>query len=181
MPALPEGVAAIIKNNVNLSGSGTIDGDLYLDTELNNRIKVDGGAGITGDIYVKDPNNDAIFDMPDWMTKPTLNYFGFEFDWEKLERFFDSFPTAPSLPLHEDVKIVAGSNQHDVIKNGNLYINNYLIRDENFVLNLDQNYHFNRATFGGNYTLKINIGNSDRVLVFDELHLTNGHIEIIGR
>ncbi|BAM47134.1 pilus assembly PilX N-terminal domain-containing protein [Amphibacillus xylanus] len=180
MPALPEGVAAIIKNNVNLSGSGTIDGDLYLDTELNNRIKVDGGAGITGDIYVKDPNNDAIFDMPDWMTKPTLNYFGFEFDWEKLERFFDSFPTAPSLPLHEDVKIVAGSNQHDVIKNGNLYINNYLIRDENFVLNLDQNYHFNRATFGGNYTLKINIGNSDRVLVFDELHLTNGHIEIIG-
>lgn len=179
MPQLPEGVAAIIKNNVNLSGSGTIDGDLYLDSTDAKSIKIDGGAQITSDVYLRDPDDDNIFDVPSWMTKPEPKEFGLVFDWEKLNQFFDHFPIAPNLPLHENVTLEhADGNQKEVIKNGNLFINDYI--SDNYQLNLDRDYYFKKGNISGNNTLIINIGHEDRNLVFDELEFNWGHLKING-
>ncbi|WP_440896007.1 pilus assembly PilX N-terminal domain-containing protein [Amphibacillus sp. Q70] len=180
MPPLPEGVGAIVKDKVSLYGSGSIEGDLYLDTDEENRLKYANDANrITGSIYLPPTATEAIFDVPPYMTSPQTSDIAFEYDWEKLYQYFDHFPTAPSFEEHDDVTIKhADGNKMEVIKNGNIYIDEYI--SDNYELILDQNYHFNEGKFGQNNTLKINIGHQDRVLVFDHLYLSNGHIEIIG-
>lgn len=179
IPPLPEGVGAIVKNNVTLSDSGSIDGDLYLDSKQENSFTMSGGTRVTGDLYLPEADLlEKIYSGPEQL-KPSVRDMGFVFDWKKLEQFFDHFPTAPSFEIHDDVTIKhTDGNKKEVIKNGNIYIDNYI--SNKYELILDQNYHFNEGKFGQNNTLKINIGNQNRVLVFDHLNLTNGHIEIIG-
>src|SRR5699024_10121205 len=113
------------------------------------------------------------------MTKPEPKEFGLVFDWEKLNQFFDRFPIAPNLPLHENVTLEhADGNQKEVIKNGNLFINDYI--SDNYQLNLDRDYYFKKGNISSDNTLIINIGHEDRNLVFDELEFNWGHLKING-
>src|SRR5690625_555608 len=190
MPELPEGVGAIVKNNVNVHQINSVNGDIYLDSDLEDSFSIgQTDTGINGDLYLTLPNEeeerqgeiDKILNYESG-TEPSVKNMGFTFNWDKLYQYFDNFPEVPSYLLHEDVTINSedGNHQHDVIKDGHIHMDHWLLSDGFHTLNLNDNYYFKKATFNNRATLKIDLGDDDRELVFDKLYLTNGNIEIIG-
>src|SRR5690625_966297 len=185
MPELPDGVAAIVKNNVNLGGTsieGTggvgIIGDVYLDGDAESFEIGDSGNTFNGDIYIDESRkNDILKDQRVGETSVEVKNSGFEFDWDKLDEFFDYFPVAPELDLHEDIVKEGDGATFDIIKDGKLTITtNDNVND--YTLNLDDNYSFTKGEISG--TLNVNVGSEDRILVFDDLDFSWGRLKIIG-
>mgnify|MGYP007130809587 CR=1 FL=1 len=193
MPYLPEGVAVIVKNNVSLGGASLVDedgnplgggvgitGDVYLDKEANSFEFGNSGNFFDGDIYtVEERKGDILDDQRVDKENIEVKSSGLEFDWGKLDEFFDNFPVAPVLNLHEDISVEGNSEgvELDIVKDGKLTITTDPLMN-NYTLDLDDDYSFTRGEISG--TLNIDLGNEDRVLVFDELIFSWGQLKIIG-
>lgn len=150
LPPKPE-YAVYANSTITLKEGAIINGDVG--THLNsNAITLTGGAKINGQ---------KVYDLPKVTHLPP-------------------FPSFPSYPTPKNQKIKDGGNQHDVIKNGDLNINNWMVTNNNYILKLDSNVSFKNMNFDQNITLRIDTGNSDKEIVVDHLNIKNGHIEIIG-
>src|SRR5699024_804376 len=124
MPYLPDGVAAIVRNKVTLDHGGHITGNVYLDKSAERLEIRDSGNNFLGEVYKHESRtNDIIVDQRIGHNIEVKDY-GYSFDWEKLDDFFNYFPVAPSLDLHEDISVEGYSEgeELDIIKDGNLTI-----------------------------------------------------------
>ncbi|MFB1051783.1 PilX N-terminal domain-containing pilus assembly protein [Paraliobacillus sp. JSM ZJ581] len=165
---IPDRAVAIVKNNIHLSGSSTLNGNVYVESSDSNTINMSGGTSITdGAAYVPESAvnhalNDAGGTPP--IVKPNTNIL----PWIEYQRIVDSFPIFPSYTLATSEKF------EKVDVNGNLNIT------QNHTLNLLENISFNSISITGDSTLKINTNNQNVDIVVDNLNVPGGHIEIIG-
>lgn len=71
-------------------------------------------------------------------------------------------------------------NRHDVIKDGVLNINSWIVKDTDYRLVMDRDMYFKQINFSENYTLKIDLQNQNRKIYVDNFNNSQGHIELIN-
>lgn len=197
------GFAAIVSQSVNVGG-GTISGHLYFDSDGANAVRVNWGGQLGG-------NDDRIFfregvNPGDVLWHPHKDNVGvqwqsteeydrlvdrsqniaFEVPWDYYYGIVDNFPSVPDAQYPGDQVVENYINQHNihrhqVMNNGSLYINSYVLQDVNYVLEMDQDMRFNEVVIGGHGPLRINTGGRSVNLVTDRLSITgSGGLEVIG-
>ncbi|MFL2094506.1 pilus assembly PilX N-terminal domain-containing protein [Marinilactibacillus psychrotolerans] len=190
LPTIPEGAAAVVKNQLDILG-GTIKGDLYIDSTTPKSVNLDWGNYKSSSLMVK-PG----FDLNTMITYPNNNYKlnvegpfpqekNADFNWDQLENLISNFPQFESYPVPSDLTIYQdsndpSSNKHQLIKDGSLYVNNWLIADYFEKLVLDHNVSFKDIIFSSNYTLNIDTNNKDIDISVENLDVSNGHLNILG-
>ncbi|WP_404406291.1 hypothetical protein [Jeotgalibacillus malaysiensis] len=90
-----------------------------------------------------------------------------------------SFPETNVATL-PDEKIHLHSNTHDVIKNGELNIDNYMVRDSNYILKLDRDVYFKKINIKSDYQLTIDLQGQNRRIFVDEFDFEQGRVEFIN-
>ncbi|WP_203333177.1 hypothetical protein [Planococcus beigongshangi] len=97
-----------------------------------------------------------------------------------------SFPTS-RLPLPDNQTIVytkpKETHEHiyEVLKNGILNIDNWIVRDSNYKLILNEDVYFKEINIDLNeYPLKIDLQNQNRKIYVDKFNNVQGHIELIN-
>jgi hypothetical protein len=166
--------AVFIKDSINLSGGAKIIGGAGTNSSAPSSINLDGGASISGDIYVGPDSGNSTINKPNWM----------ELDNEIIKlaqaKTFEmpEFPSFPSYPIPEDEKVHNSTNSYNVINDGSLHIDSWMT--DNYTLTMTENMQFNEIRITSNYTLNINVGDNDRAIVVNNLHLPNGKINING-
>lgn len=152
------------------SNNFVIEGDIGVINDDPNSIDFENGAtdGLSGSIFVPDGNinivnpepvpNRPIEPLDDSTTLPTL-------------------PPFPDIPigLHEPGDVSEGS--HKVIDNGNLYATGS--QGDNFMFNLSEDMVLKDFIINENNYITINVGNSDKTLVVNNMYLT-GNINVVG-
>lgn len=168
---LPQSMTVFANGTIDLSGGASIKGDAGTNLSGSKSIILDGGASISGDIYVGENGGSSSIDVPDWynLTNKIIPL------QETVILNRPEFPSYPTYDLAEDTKIQDGNY---VIKNGNLSIEQYWA--DNYTLQLDRDMAFNSISLSSNYTLYIDVGNSDRSIVVNDLDIKNGHIVLKG-
>lgn len=190
LPTIPEGAAAVVKNQLDILG-GTIKGDLYIDSTTPKSVNLDWGNYKSSSLMVK-PG----FDLNTMITYPNNNYKlnvegpfpqekSADFNWNQLENLISSFPKFESYPPPSDLTIYQdpnkpNGNKHQLIEDGSLYVNNWLIADYFEKLVLDHNVSFKDIIFSSNYTLNIDTNNKDIDISVENLDVSNGHLNILG-
>ncbi len=155
-PGIQGNMALHVSKKIDMGGSVKIIGDASIESENPRDVVFSGTAGVTGELF---RGYKIKIDLPPF---PTQKY-------EDLSRL--------SLPANR--KFVKNKDeQTDLVKDGKLLVENYLT--QGYTLNLSGNMKFNEIVLKSNYTLIINVGNSDKEILVDHLNLTNGHIKIIG-
>lgn len=158
--------------------NGAINGDIGTVSHDEGTISFpSGGPSHYGSIYVQDGNQNIVHNQVSTITSEIK-----ELDQSYIIPELPPFPDIPDTFLcMEDQTISLNDNEtHDVIKDCNLYINNYIVRDSNYKLVVDQDMRFNKMFFEGDYHLTIDIGDSNKSIVVDHLNLSNGHIHLKG-
>lgn len=167
--------ALFVNKKIDLSGGAYIDGATGINSSSQGSIILDGGARITGDIFVGPNAKDNIIKKPAYMDMPNkivkLN--------EVRTFHMPEFPQFPTYPMISDELFIHNQwNTYEVIKNGSLYINNWMVN--NYTLHMRENLQLDKIIVNQNYTLNINIGNSNHSLVVNEINMPQGKINIIG-
>lgn len=167
--------ALFVNKNIDLLGGAYIDGATGINSSSQGAIRLDGGAKITGDIFVGPNAKDDIIDKPAYMNIPNkivkLN---------EIKTFhMPVFPEYPTYPMISDAQFIKNQwNKYEVIKKGSIYINNWMVN--NFTLDMKENLQLDKIIVDQDYTLNINIGNSNRSMVINEMNMPQGKINIIG-
>lgn len=185
---IPENAAALIKNYVDLSGGGTIQGDVYIDSTSENILKMDGGAKIKNTVFVPGEAVDHALQAPDWFTSPKIEPMTSSLDWDAITNLLNDFPYSvfdetkynkrANETIYQDESNPYNPNKHDVISNNNLYITNYLAN--NYILDVVDNVFFQNIEISQNNTLYINTNDRDIRIYAQSLTIHQGSIEIIG-
>lgn len=150
-PGIVGNAALYVNRKIDLAGGVKIYGDVYMNSIKPSDKKISGGAEITGKVI---QGAETTIDLP-------------------------PFPSFPRYNIPSDQKLTNNNgNTADLVKDGNLLINNYVTGG--YVLNMKNNIEFKQIVLDSNYTLTINVGDSDREIVVDHLNVSNGHINIIG-
>ncbi len=158
--------------------NGTINGDIGTVSQDEGAIRFPGGGPThNGSIYVQDGNQNIVNNKVNNI-KSEIKSLDHSYIIPELPLFLD-FPSIDSC-AEDEIITLSNGNKHEVIKNCNLYINNYVVRDSNYKLVVDSDLKFNRMFFNENYHLTLDIGDTNKSIVVDHLDLTNGHIKIIG-
>lgn len=140
--------------SITVSGGPTIEGSIYVPPGSE-------GNALTGD-------SETIRKLP----KPVGKDMG------ELPKLLD-FPLIPkNYIVPPDKEIKNGSNKKDVIKDGSLFIDNWMTN--NYTLEIRDNLEFNEIKLNENNTLNLDLGGMDRGIVVKKLNVTNGHIKIEG-
>lgn len=171
---VPDGTAVFVNGKISISGGAIINGSIGTNLTDNKSITLSGGPKISGNIFVPIGSEKGALDKPNSMTI-TVPIGMQETGMMKLPEF----PEYPSYERPSDVTIGDQHNRKDVIKNGGVYADNYV--SNNYTLNIDDNMYLTTIKVDGNNTLKINVGDKDRVIVVDHLDVIQGKIEIIGK
>nr|WP_088076088.1 PilX N-terminal domain-containing pilus assembly protein [Bacillus alkalicola] len=193
---LLDNVAVFSNGSISLSGGATIDGYVATNSTSPQSITFEswpngGGARINNGSFILGPGGDfnAVVKFPDHNSNDTnmINYIAsFRGDSDNLiEPMIYTIPDFPEPPEEYSVidyqQIEKNENEkYDVILNNRLRINNYIVRDTNYVLELDENLFFKEIILGEDNTLNINVGNEERTLIVDHLDASTGHIKING-
>lgn len=170
---VPEGVAVFVNGKITMAGGAKIEGNIGTNQSGNKTISLSGGASVTGGVYVpKGSENGAItttegikIAAPTGMTEAGMMQL-------------PEFPAFPEYQTPNNQVIKNGNNQYGVIQNGNLSVDNWMT--DNYVLKMTDNMMFNEIKLGSNYTMTIDVGDTDKVIVVENLNVLNGHINIIG-
>lgn len=146
---------------------------------VNNKISLSGSANIYGADIATESSNPGSIDIPshydhkpkaDLSTPIDIELPSFpEDDYKNLELL--------GYPKNEIVKI-DNSEQANVIHDGDLLINHNLT--DKYTLNMTDNMKFKNIILSSNYSLTINVGNTDKAILIDHLNIENGHINIVG-
>lgn len=190
LPALPENAAAIVKNKIELTGSGKIIGDVYFDSLEAKSIVMNGGSSINkGFTFVKNiEKENKLLDIPHKNTGfqekngPFLKQNNIDIPWKSYYEFAKTFPNVPSyesLP-NEIISSSDGSNQHQFINQGSFYYNSWIFNNKNYIFEVARNSSFKEFKVDSDVPLKINTMGKDITIVVDYLNLNRGSLEIIG-
>ncbi|ARF13104.1 DUF7305 domain-containing protein [Sporosarcina ureae] len=170
---VPDGTAVFVNGKISISGGAIINGSIGTNLTDNKSITLSGGPKISGNIFVPVGSEKGALDKPNSMTISVP--IGME---ESGIMKLPEFPEYPSYKKPSDVTIGDQYKRKDVIKDGGVYADNYV--SNNYTLNIDGNMYLTTIKVDGNNTLKINVGDKDRVIVVDHLDVLQGKIEIIG-
>ncbi|SNR86473.1 PilX N-terminal [Anaerovirgula multivorans] len=162
-------MAVFSNSTINLTGSATINGPAGINATTNNSITLDGGSAINGDIYVGPGAGSEVLNVPHWISVSDPIQLAEVRSFEMPD-----FPTIPTYLQHPNTQ--AGS--YNVILNGSVRIDNS--QANNYVLQLNNNIYAPEIKIASNYTLDINVGDTDKSIVVDHLNIINGHINIQG-
>jgi hypothetical protein len=176
---IPTDTSVFVKTFISLDGGASVSGGIGTNSSLNNQIILDGGASIlgNGNIYVGPNAGPNLISKPNYMVinNPIIKMPGIKtFNIPAFPGIPTSYPTPSNLQLTDS----KGKNSYYVINNGALNIDNYLC--DNFTLSMNQDLSFTDININSNYTLNINVGNSNRSMVVNNLSLPNGNIVIQG-
>jgi competence protein ComGC len=172
--SLPGEMAVYTDTTISLAGGAVISGNIGTNSNSAGTVSFDGGASHrNGSIYVPKGAENSAIDAPDYMDidkpiaidKPT-------------PLTLPPFPEYPEYPVYPDKKIGDKWNQHVVVKDGKLLIDNYLA--DNYTLELKNGASFSEIKLVSNNTLNIDVGDSDKAIVVDHLNVQNGQINIKG-
>ncbi|WJE16389.1 PilX N-terminal domain-containing pilus assembly protein [Halobacillus sp. ACCC02827] len=171
---VPNAMAVFTEETITLSGGALVEGNIGTNSEAANTVSFNGGASVTGDIYVPSGAEDQAVNAPAYMNIPppipTNTHVPFE---------LPPFPVYPDYPVPDDERLQKTEwNGYDVIKDGKLKIDNYI--SDGYTLHLTNDIHFKEIILNSNYTLTIDVGDTDKAIVVDHLNVKNGHINITG-
>lgn len=171
---VPDGTAVFVNGNISMSGSATINGNIGTNKSGNNSLEFEGNPSINGSIYVPKGSENGAIKKPDEM-KHIPSASGLE---KPGVMKLPEFPVYPEYEVPTDITLKRDGNDKKVIKDGGLFIDNYI--SNNYVLDLEKNISLTNITLKSNYNLTINVGDSDKVIVVEHLDVESGHIKIIG-
>lgn len=159
-----------------LMNNGTIIGDIgTVNSNVNGVSFPGGGPTLNGKAYVPDGRQDIV------QRAHYIQVEVAEIDPQYQIPNLPPFPDFPDYSCPENETIaVSQYNQYEVIKDCNLRIDNWIVRDTNYTLTMDRNMKFKEMRFESNYTLRIDVGDHDREIVVDNLNMKNGHIVLLG-
>ncbi|MFC6465664.1 PilX N-terminal domain-containing pilus assembly protein [Marinilactibacillus sp. GCM10026970] len=190
LPALPDNAAAIVKNKIELTGSGKIIGDVHFDSLENKSIYMDGGASIregytfikkleTGNNLLNIPIDDTTFQEKNG---PFFKQTNNDIPWELYYDFVKTFPEIPTYESLPDETIASsdGSNQHKFINQGSFYYNSWIFNNKDFIFELSDNVSFNEFKVDSDVPLKIDTLGQNIIVVVDYLNFNRGNLEIKG-
>lgn len=171
---LPPGMGIYSRTKVSLSGSATITGDVMMDTTSSKTVAMDGGASIKGTVFVPAGHKEPVLDVPSWWSnKPAI-----ETEQAMPTYELPAFPTFPTnYPLAPNKTEKNGSNTHNVVHNGNLYINSWIV--SNYTYPLTRNTKFNDIILDSNNKVTFDVGNRDVSIVANSIS-GSGHIDVKG-
>ncbi|MEK4091184.1 DUF7305 domain-containing protein [Viridibacillus sp. FSL H8-0110] len=146
---------------------------------VKNTISLSGSANIYGADIATESSNPGSIDIPAYYGHKPKADLSTPIDIELPSFPEDDFKNLEQLkyPNNELVK-KNDSEKTNVIQNGDLLINHYLTNK--YTLNMTNNMKFKNIILSSNYSLTINVGNTDKSLLVDHLNIDNGHINIIG-
>lgn len=172
------GVAAYVKGNIEHNG-GKVTGDIgTLKCDRNTISVTNGGAEVIGNIFVPEDCSYKNIKVDQWMINEGKIPAKANGSSVKSIPELPEFPTIPkNYTIHPD-QLVGENGGFRVINNANLSLTDY--RVSNYTLSMDENLKFNDIQLKSNYTLNINTGNTDKILIVNKLNIEQGHINIIG-
>ncbi|WP_225743919.1 PilX N-terminal domain-containing pilus assembly protein [Marinilactibacillus sp. Marseille-P9653] len=190
LPALPKNAAAIVKNKIELTGSGKIIGDVHFDSLEAKSIVMNGDSSINeGFTFVKNiEKGNKLLDIPPKNTGfqekngPFLKQTNINIPWESYYEFIKTFPDVPvydSLP-DETISSSDGSNQHKFINQESFYYNSWIFNNKNFIFKVAGNSSFKEFKVDSDVPLKIDTMGKDITIVVDHLNLNRGSLELVG-
>lgn len=170
---VPEGTAVFVNGQITMTEGAKINGNIGTNKSGSKTIALSGGASVTGNVFVPaGSESEAVSTTPGiTVAQPT----GLD---EKAKMELPEFPKFEDYPYPKDQIIKSNSNQYEVIRDGDLRVDNWISAD--YVLKVSDNMSFHEIKLGSNYSMTIDVGNTDKVIVVDHLNLENGHIKIIG-
>ncbi|WP_161878892.1 pilus assembly PilX family protein [Alkalibacterium sp. MB6] len=187
-PPIPLNAAIVVKNKLELTGGASIHGDVHIDSLSSEAIYIDGGASIYNGATFHHPsaNGNSLFRLPDHYGRKDqliINSRAAPLPWEQYENISNQFPEIPIFPYisNKSISDTRGHNHHQVQRNGDLRINNYLANGYPF--NKENNYNnvsIRTMTITENNRLKINTNGKDLSIVVEHFDISNGHIDIVG-
>jgi hypothetical protein len=132
---------------------------------------------VTGNPYIEDINllNGAGMVTP---SASWLNTWDFAFNNLTLNapKIYE-LPAFPPFPVYGKMADV-NLGGFKVINGGSVLVTDY--RAEGYVLNLNNNAYIPKIQINSNRNLYINVGNTDKSIVVDDIILDAGHIHLIG-
>lgn len=132
---------------------------------------------VTGNPYIEDINlldgAGLIPPYADWLTNWASRASKFTLNEPKVYEM-PAFPTFPVYAKIPDATV----DGFQVINGGSINITNY--RAENYVLNMTDNVYIPKIQIKHNWNLYINVGDTDKAIVVDDIALESGHIHLIG-
>lgn len=171
--------AVFVKETITLKNSGSIDGNIGTLKEGVPSIFAEGNPSIGGDIRVKEGYEEHAVDTE------VLNFpkaKGIKMGSIPELPSFPSFPLKHQCPK-DKIIINQHNNEHSVIKNCNLNINNHVVKSANYKLNLNsgEKLYFKSLNIEQDLTLFIDVGDSDKEIVVSYLNLKGGNIVLLGK
>ncbi|ARF16233.1 DUF7305 domain-containing protein [Sporosarcina ureae] len=164
---VPDGTAVFVNGNISMP-NGTIIGSVGTNMKEKNSISLDGGASISGNIFVPNGSESGALKKPDWMNT-TIPIGMRNLGMMKLPEF-PEYPTY-SMPSN---KLVGNKN---VILDGGIYVNS---GTKDYTLNVTENMYLTTIKIENNNSLKIDVGDHNRIIVVDDINVLQGKIEVVG-
>ncbi len=158
-------------------GSGSITGDIGTVNESKGGIYFgnNGGQHNDGAIYVPRMDKDIV----------KSNNSNINSEIKAIDETYSipQLPPFPEIPSNftklPDQMIKNGSNTTDLIKDNNLLITNWITNNYTLVMNNDLEFH--SITLNENNKLYIDVGDTDKRIVVNNLDIVNGHVELKGK
>ncbi|MEH7223079.1 pilus assembly PilX N-terminal domain-containing protein [Bacillus sp. JJ1566] len=146
--------AVFVKEKIEIGGNATIVGDIGTNSTDPKLIDINKPEMVSGKVYVG-PESSFHFVNNIPVEKLTRKY---RFD-------IPQFPMFPDYPF---------PTNSDIFNDGSLYLT------KDYTLNLQQDLQFKVINIGKDNTLNIDVGNSNRNIVVDDLNVNGGKLNIIG-
>lgn len=189
-PIIPPNASLIIKDYINFNG-GTISGDIYLNASTEKSFRLGESGEYNGENIYSNYNGSLknIYTAPSWrVNNPDPKYTkivnstkhsDLDIPWNQYITTVESvqYPDPDAYLYFPDAKIYKDSNYHEVIKSGNIYINNY--RAQDYTLEFKENHKAKKLVISEDLNLKIKTNNKTVTLIVNELDISQGKIEIV--
>lgn len=146
---------------IKLEGSASIIGDVGINgngssvCKGESAITLSGSGNISGHIYINRDSQNKEITLNNNISIP--NPEPIITDPVDYKEMFPQFPTFPKLDKHPTI-----------------------ISNQNKTLNLDKSVYIPSITVLSSTNLNIDVGNTDKVIVVDDLNITSGRVNIIG-
>lgn len=147
-------MAALVKDTISLSGGAGITGDIGTLKKGPASILASGKPTVNGAIFVPPGSEKHAVSGSGNLPEPTGKNLG-------ILPALPPFPAFPELREAPEKTIEVSGGQ------GKTY-------------QLDSSRYFKKITIKSNQILKINVGNTDKEIIVDELEVSSGHIQLLG-
>lgn len=174
-------MAAFVNSTIKLTNHFTVIGDIGSNSSASDAIYLDnsGSSKIEGNIYYIENRGAVKIDKASTLT-------GNVEEGSKRQYTLPPFPMYPldyskiETKPHEEKFVSVWNSSREVINQEGDLTHDEAAKVGGYVLNLDKNYQLRNVSVVGNTTLKIDVGNVNRSIVVDHLHIQSGNIQLLG-